>query len=474
MKTTAFQPALSGICRFDFSGQSSNNIPMRNTCFVLKGDLCWCRSPQKLETLSGAYLVCVDGKSAGAFSRLPEQYAAFPLADYSGRLIVPGLVDLHTHAPQFAFRGLGMDLELLDWLEGHAFPEEAKYGDLEYARRAYACLVEHLKRGPNTRLVIFATVHTPATLLLMDLLEESGLVSFVGKVNMDRNCPGSLREESAAASLAATAEWLDTWLARNKAGKYHNTRPIFTPRFIPSCTDELMRGLAELREKYQAPVQSHLSENQKEIAWVRELCPHSDGYGAAYRDFGLFGGGASTVMAHCVWSDETETALMAEQGVFVAHCPQSNTNLSSGIAPVRRFLAAGVPVGLGSDVAGGAHASIFRAMTDAIQVSKLRRVLYDPGTRPAPDEKALSLEEAFYLGTAGGGAFFGDCGSFEPGHDFDALVIDDADLAPPFALSIRDRLERIVYLSDDRHIKAKYVRGAELFGQGNAARTGVS
>ena len=437
---------------------------MNTNGFVLKGDICWSKGPQSLETVSRAYLVCVDGKSAGVFSRPPDQYAALPLIDYSGRLIIPGLVDLHTHAPQFAFRALGMDLELLEWLETRAFPEEAKYRDLEYARRAYGFLVEQLKRGPNTRIVIFATVHPPATLLLMNLLEESGLVSLVGKVNMDRNSPDGLREPSAAASLAATREWLDAYFARNKGGGYKNTRPILTPRFIPSCCDELMRGLAALQKEYRLPVQSHLSENKKEIEWVRELCPESGGYGAAYRDFGLFGADAPTVMAHCVWSDAEEIALMAERGVFAAHCPQSNTNLSSGIASVRRLLAAGVPLGLGSDVAGGAHSSIFRAMVDAIQVSKLRRFIFEAG---GVDEKALALEEAFYLGTAGGGAFFEQCGmgasgSFEPGRDFDALVIDDAELAASGGLSIRDRLERAVYLSGDRHIAAKYVRGREL------------
>ena len=430
---------------------------MQCDSFVIKGDICWSKDRQHIETAQGAYLVCAEGKSAGVFAALPEQYAASPLIDYSGRLIVPGLVDLHTHAPQFAFRGLGMDMELLDWLQTHAFPEEAKYTSPEYARRAYGHYVEHIKRGPNTRLVIFATLHVPATLLLMELLEEAGVVCLVGKVNMDRNSPDSLRETDAAASLGATRQWIESCVAHN-AGRFQNTAPILTPRFIPSCSDALMRGIAELQKEYRLPVQSHLSENRKEIEWVRELCPASAGYGAAYRDFGLFGGGVPTVMAHCVWSEKNEIALMAERRVFIAHCPQSNTNISSGIAPVRRFLDAGIPLGLGSDVAGGSHSSIFRAMADAIQVSKLRRPLL------GLDEKPLSLEEAFFLGTAGGGAFFaaagfGASGSFAPGSEFDALVINDTGLAAPFELSIRDRLERVVYLSDDRHIEAKFVRG---------------
>jgi guanine deaminase len=418
--------------------------------FAIQGDICWSKSPDTLETMPDSFLVCIEGKSAGGFPRLPDQYAALPVCDYRGRLVIPGLVDLHTHAPQFAFRGMGMDLELLDWLSLHAFPEEAKYRDLAYARTAYGLFVEHLKNGPNTRIVVLATVHVPATMVLMDLLEESGLVSMAGKVNMDRNSPDDLREESAAASLGATKEWLQLCVTR----KYANTGPILTPRFIPSCSDDLLRGLGALRREFNLPIQSHLSENQREAEWVRELCPASEGYGAAYRDFDLFGGApeeAPTVMAHCVWSDESEMALMARRGVFAAHCPQSNANLSSGIAPARQMFNAGVPVGLGSDIAGGTSSSIFRAMSDAIQASKLRR-------------QAITLEEAFYCGTAGGGAFFGKAGmgfsgSFDPGYELDALVINDSALAAPFDLPLRSRLERAVYLSENSHIEAKYVRG---------------
>ena len=436
---------------------------VNNSDFIVKGDICWSKSPTDLKT--GTFLVCSGGKSAGVYETLPDVYAALPLIDHSGCLIIPGLVDLHMHAPQFAFRGLGMDLELLDWLKTNAFPEEAKYRDIEYARRAYRPLVEHLRCGPNTRMVIYATLHTQATLVLMDLLEESGLVCMVGKVNMDRNSPDYLREENAAASLDATRDWLSACFSDGEDGakrKYQNVYPILTPRFIPSCSDELMHGLAVIQKKFRLPVQSHMSENRREQQWVAQLCPGSGGYGAAYAGFDLFGNSAATVMAHCVWSDEKEIALMAERNVFMAHCPQSNTNLSSGIAPVRRFLDAGCPVGLGSDVAGGTNSSIFRAMSDAIQVSKLRSVLSGEAAKP------LSLEEAFCLGTSGGGAFFAAAqhgtasGSFDTGYEFDALIIDDSGLATPIPLSTRDRLERVIYLSDDSHIKAKYVRGKEL------------
>jgi len=442
---------------------------MEKPSFILKGDICWSASPRSLETVEDGFLLCVDGKSQGVFKEAPEQYAHLPIRDHSGMLITPGLTDLHTHAPQFAFRALGMDMELLDWLNKNAFPEEAKYQDSGYARETYARFIDHVKRGPNTRLCVFATIHVPATMLLMDMLEASGLVCLVGKVNMDRNCPEYLGEDNSA---AATKEWLEAFFKGQKEGRYKNVSPILTPRFIPSCSDELMKSLAEIQKEYTLPVQSHLSENRKEIEWVKELCPKSETYADVYASFGLLGNEAPTVMAHCVWSEAEETELLAKSGVYVAHCPQSNKNLSSGIAPVRRFIKRGLNVGLGSDVAGGAHSSIFRAMTDAIQVSKLRQTLI------TPEEKALTLEEAFYLGTAGGGSFFGKivqegssvhsgefgpAGSFESGWDFDALIIDDSGLGGSDSLTIRDRLERVVYLSDDRHIAGKYVRGVSVF-----------
>lgn len=417
--------------------------------FVILADLCYSTGLHALHTLPGGYLVCQDGRCAGAFETLPEQYQSLPLHDCSGMLALPGLTDLHVHAPQYTFRGLGMDLELLDWLNTYTFPEECRYEDLDYALDAYGRFVEDLRRGPNTRACIFATMHTPATVALMDALEDSGLCTMVGRVDMDRNAPPQLCQTDPE----ATRKWL-----QQIQGRYQNTLPILTPRFIPSCSDELLEQLHQLQMQTGLPVQSHLSENLSEIAWVQELCPKSRFYGDAYAQAGLFGGpGCPTIMAHCVHSTPEEMALMRQNQVFVAHCPASNTNLASGIAPVRRFLEQGVPVGLGSDVAGGTEMSIFRAMADAIQVSKLRWRLVDDGLAP------LTVEEAFYLGTAGGGAFFGQVGSFAPGYAFDVLLLDDRRYSPPGALDLSQRLARTIYLAQSQDLVHKYVEGRQLF-----------
>ncbi len=427
--------------------------------FALKGHVCYSKSAGELCTYADHYAVCIDGKSVGVFAALPQEYAQAEIIDCGDRLILPGLIDLHIHAPQYAYRGLGMDLELMDWLEQQAFPEEIKYQDLGYAECAYSMFAEQMKRSATTRACIFATKHRAATEILMQLMEETGLISYVGKVNMDRGAPGALCEESAGASAAETITWI-----KNAVEKFQRTKPILTPRFVPCCTDELMERLQKIQVTYGVPVQSHLSENHGEISLVHELRPQNGFYGEVYNDFGLFGKSRATeesvktVMAHCVWSSEKEVELMKKNGVFVAHCPASNMNLSSGIAPIKSYLKHGLRVGLGSDVAGGQSESIFRAMTDAIQVSKLYWRLVDQGIQP------VTFSEAFYMATKGGGEFFGKVGSFEEGYAFDAIVLDDACIPHPQKLTVRQRLERAAYLAlDQKGVWKKYVDGMQVF-----------
>ena len=418
--------------------------------FVLKGDICYAATSQQLVTVPDGYVVCQKGISKGIYQKLPAEYLNWPCYDFTGKLILPGLVDLHLHAPQYSFRGLGMDLELLDWLNTHTFVEEAKYADISYAEHAYQLFVEDLLAGATTRACIFATLHNDATLMLMRKLDQAGFKGYVGKVNMDRNSPANLCEADAVSSLEATESWLKS------CSSLKNIHPILTPRFIPSCTPQLLQGLGELQKRYHLPLQSHLSENLGEIEWVKELCPESSCYGDAYDRYGLFGSNGPTIMAHCVHSNEEERALMKARGVYIAHCPQSNTNLSSGIAPARLYLDEGFKLGLGTDVAGGESMSLLRALAMTIQCSKLRWRLVDQSLQP------LKVEEAFYLATKGGGSFFGKVGSLEEGYELDAIVVEDSGLRHPGHLSIEDRLARVIYLADERDIKAKYIGGRRV------------
>ncbi len=420
--------------------------------FALLGNIIYAKEIGTLEMQEQHYLVCEDGTVQGIYPELPEEFRDIPVENLGERIIIPGLTDLHVHAPQYSFRSLNMDMELLDWLETNTFPEESKFQDPEYAKKSYGIFVNNLKHSATTRACIFGTIHKEATLILMDQLEEAGIAAMVGKVNMDRNSPDYLRETSAEASAKATRAWIQAVAERH----YMYVQPILTPRFTPSCSDELMELLHGIQKETGLPVQSHLSENPGEIAWVQELCPWSEFYGDAYDHFGLFGGECHTIMAHCVYSGEAEIRRMKENGVFIAHCPESNTNLSSGIAPVRRYLDEQIPMGLGSDVAGGTTENLFAAMRHAIQASKLRWRLGDQSLKP------LTVEEVFYLASKGGGAFFGKVGSFEPGYEFDAVILDDARLEHPQPLTVKQRLERVIYLGDEREVAGKYVAGRKV------------
>ena len=424
---------------------------MSENTLILKGNIIFSKNPDQFTEYPNGYLVVQDGKIIDCFSSLPEAFQKMPLIDYQNCLIIPGLVDLHLHAPQYTICGINMDLELIPWLNQYAFVEESKYIESSYFTKAYTKFVSDLRKSATTRAVIFATIHTEATKYLMDELEKSGLSAMVGKVNMDRNSPETLTEDTAD-SLEKTERWiLDT------KNRYQNVSPIITPRFVPSCSGQLMRGLGELAEKYHLPVQSHLSENQSEIEWVQELNPDSSCYGDVYHEYGLFGNPSKTVMAHCVHCPDIELKLMKENDVYIAHCPQSNINIRSGIAPIHRYLESGIPIGLGSDLAGGAVMSMFRAVTDAIQVSKLR------WTMTTRDFSPVTITQSFYMATKGGGSFFGKVGSFEKGYEMDALILDDSSTGFSKNLTTAQRLERIMYLGDDRNIVQKFVGGKPLF-----------
>lgn len=429
-----------------------SSIETHPIAFILKGDICYSTSLDNLVTIKDGYLVVVDGKVVDVYNYIPSEYKDYKLYDYTNKLIIPGLVDLHIHAPQYSFRGMGMDFELMDWLNIQTFPEETKYSDLEYAKLAYTIFVDAMKNSATTHACVFATIHKEATLELMNLLENSGLVTYVGKVNMDKNAPKELCEKNATEAYQKTLEWVE-----GASSNFERTKPILTPRFIPTCSKDLLNHISAIQEKYDLPVQSHLSENPGEIDYVKMMHPNINYYGQAYDMYGLFGVNKNskkfkTIMAHCVYSNGDEVKHLKQNEVFVAHCPSSNNNLSSGIAPIRTFLEEGVLVGLGSDVAGGHSESILRTICDAVQVSKLYWRIFDK------TKKALSFKEAFFLGTKGGGKFFGKVGSFEKGYDFSCVVLDDSSLKHPFELTLLQRLELASYSALDLYgICAKFV-----------------
>lgn len=416
---------------------------------ILKGNIIYTKNINEFTIAENSYLVVIGNNVEGIYDSLPKDYHNIEIKDYKDKLIIPGLVDIHTHASQFAIRGIGYDKELLPWLNTYTFVEESKFNDLEYAKSIYKNFVNELYNQGTTRGVIFATIHQKSTEILMELLNEKGIVSYVGKVNMDRNSP-SILIENTEESIKETINWVKGCIT-----KYENVKPIITPRFVPSCTRSLMKKLGDISEEYDLCVQSHLCENLSEIKWVKELHPECINYSDVYYKYGLLGK-RKTIMAHCIHLDENEINLIVKNNVFIAHCPSSNVNLSSGIAPIRNLINNGAKIGLGSDIAGGEELSMFCVMASAIRMSKLRNI-YSKDT-----EKPLTIENVFYLGTKGGGEFFGKVGSFENGYEFDALVIDDDNLWKGRMGTIKERIERLLYLGTGINIVVRYVRGKEI------------
>ncbi|MGI6235739.1 MAG: amidohydrolase family protein [Christensenellales bacterium] len=435
---------------------------MKESLFALKGTFAHTPKPESFIFEEDSYLVCHQGRVEGIYPELPKAYENIHVYDFSDKLIIPGMCDMHLHAPQYAYRGIGMNIENPEWgtwFERYAFPDESRYADLDYARLAYTRFVDDWMKTTTTRGCIYATIHRPATLLLMELLADRGFAAYVGKVNMDRNSiPGLL--ETTEESISETLAWLDDCQDR-----FAEVKPMLTPRYTPSCSDELMEALGAIAIERNIPVQSHLSEGLDEIEWVYELKPGLSCYGQAYDMYHMFGSDVPAVMAHCVYPNDCEFDLMSRRKqLMVAHCPQSNFSSSGGVAPVKRYLKAGVQVGLGSDMAGSNTLSLLRIMADAVLASKALWAFTERKMDPYAKRNVLSLSEAFYLSTKGGGALWGDVGSFEDGFLLDAVVLDESRLKDLNERSFYERLERLILLSDDRDIVAKFINGRQVYG----------
>lgn len=415
---------------------------------IVHGDFAYSKNIQEMSTLSGGFMIVENGTIVGLSTEKPEMSASECFLDFEGKLIIPGFADMHLHAPQFPNIGVGTDVELLEWLKKYTFPEEAKYAEAKYAEGVYKKLINKLWSVGSLYSCVFGSIHEKACTKLCDLFVESGLYSYVGKVNMDRNSP-DFYVETTEESIRETKKFID-----NNLKKSDRVKPIITPRFVPTCTAELMKSLGELAEAYDIPVQSHLDENKAEIEWVCSLHPDSSSYSHVYNQFKLFGT-QPTLMGHCIYCNEEELKLMLNTNIMAIHCPFSNANLLSGIMPVKRYLDLGIKVALGSDISGGNEINIARVMVLSMQLSKMLAI---HNARPTD---YLSTQEAFYLGTKAGGAFFGKHGSLEPSYEADFLVIDDAEYLIN-ELGIQERVEKFLYMGKEENIVERYLSGERL------------
>ncbi|KAI0133241.1 guanine deaminase [Hypoxylon sp. NC0597] len=445
---------------------------------LFHGTVIHSRGPSELIILESA-LVIVDGEGKIANlvedvprDRIPCVLSSLDIPSCSSvnirylprsEFLIPGFVDTHNHAPQWAQRGLGQSMHILDWLEQVTFPNESRFKDPAYARRIYSnCVDGFLKQGITTASY-YGSLHAEATKILADICLEKGQRALIGKCNMNRNAPDSYRDASVEASLRDTEDCIAHIRRIDPEGKL--LKHVITPRFAISCDPELLDGLGKIAAANpDLPIQTHFNEAEQEMKFTQELFPQFKGSEAdLYEHYGLLN--ERSILAHCCHMTEYEMSRLKELGCGVAHCPISNMTVGGGFmaAPVRDFLRRGIDVGLGTDSGGGFSSSILDAMRQALVASNAREVM------SRGRDKGLEIGELFYLATLGGAKVCGlgnRVGNFEPGKEFDALVIDTN--APGVMTIVEDEdstrtiFDKFVMTGDDRNIKNVYVCGQSV------------
>lgn len=393
------------------------------------------------------------------------------------KILMPGLIDTHTHAPQYPFRGVGYGTPLLEWLKKYTFPTEARFKEVKYAREVYPAVVKRLLRNGTTAVCYHASIHREATKELCKTVVAHGQRAFVGKVCMDRH-GGEDYEESTEESIGETQKFVNEVVSDATLHGHRLVAPCVTPRFVPTCTKDLMQALGDIAKTHDIPIQSHISETIPECQWVKSLEGEDKSYTQVYHENGLLN--SRTIMAHGIYLDETERKTFHRVGASVSHCPNSNYAIRSGIAQVRRLLDDGVNVGLGTDFAGGNSASIL----DAIRLCLIAADTINFQARDKGDEKnhSLSLDEAFYLATMGGAkAMKLNVGNFEIGKEFDALVVNPyVDNGPFDVFETNDEhddkdfqrnvVEQFLFTGDDRNIEEVWIRGECVMREGVSSK----
>ncbi|MFJ7696698.1 guanine deaminase [Lysinibacillus fusiformis] len=385
-----------------------------------------------------------------------------------GQYFLPGFVDLHVHAPQWAQSGTALDIPLYDWLNTYTFPIESKFSDLVFAQEVYEDLVSTLLANGTTTSLYFATVHKEASILLAKICAEKGQRGLVGKVVMDdpEQNPHFYRDATTQTALADTEEFI---LAVKKLAKTtkQGVYPVVTPRFIPSCTDNALKGLGELAAKYNTHIQSHCSESDWEHGYVKERFHKNDA--EALHDFGLLG--EKSVMAHCNFLSDDDAHLFAETGTAIGHCPISNAYFANSVIPIARFHALGVDIGLGSDISGGFSPSLFDNARQAVMSSRMLEDGVDTAIaankRGVPNSR-ITINEAFYLATAGGGESLSlPIGRLQENYTWDVQIIDTKTYSAKLPIfdsqeALHDIFQKMMYLVRPENIREVWVQGNKV------------
>ena len=373
--------------------------------------------------------------------------------------IFPGLVDCHTHLPQYSVVARG-ESELLPWLRQHIFPVEREFTGPK-AREESPQFFRELARNGTTTVMAYAAIYEDSCDIGFEAARQSGIRTILGKMMMDLGSYGQIQPKKVLSiSLLESERLCRKWhKAENGLLDY-----AFSPRFAVTCSEKLMRGAAELAARFGAYLQTHLAENREELEKVHHLHMGTRDYTHVYEKCAMLT--PRTVLGHCIHLNPREIAAIAAAQSTVAHCPSSNLFLGSGLMKLDQLLKAGIHVGLGSDVAGGPELSMWHVMRAAIEVQKARTA-YEPNLRP------LRPSEAFYLGTQGGARALGKSpaiGTLEPGKEADMIVIDIAKLLPypqnrnaMAGLTAEDILALCIYRAGPEANLETYVRGKCIY-----------
>jgi guanine deaminase len=404
--------------------------------------------PTALEHLPDGLLIVRDGRVAEigpAAELLPKLPTGTPWTDHRGRYLVPGFIDTHIHYPQtdiIASHGA----QLLEWLERYTFPAEAAFADPAHAAEVAEFFLDQLLANGTTTALVFATVHPASAEAILAAARARGMRLIAGKCLMDRHCPELLRD-TAEGGIAESRALIEKWHGVDRLGY------AVTPRFAPTSTPEQMRLAGDLFHAWpDLFLQSHVAENQAEVAWVARLYPEARSYLDVYERYGQLG--PRSVLAHCIWLDDTDRARMAATGAAMSFCPTSNLFLGSGLFDLAAARRHGVRVGLGSDVGGGTSFSLLQTVAEAYKVLHLQG-------------QSLTAAEALYLLTLGGArALYLDerLGNFAPGKEADFIVLDPAATSllarrTARAAHLEETLFALLMLGDDRAVAATHLMG---------------
>lgn len=380
-------------------------------------------------------------------------------------VLLPGLIDTHIHAPQWPQLGTRLDLPLERWLFEYTFPLEARYEDLAFAKTVWDSMVPALLRRGTTTAVYYGSTHEPATTALAEACLGHGQRAFVGRVAMDHKegTPEWYRDADAKTSVAASHRSIETitGLANNNG----LVRPIVTPRFIPACSDAALEGLGELAASTETLVQTHCSESDWEHGYVLDRFGTTDT--EALHRFGL--AVDHSVLAHATHLTDEDRNLLATVGAGVSHCPLSNSYFSNAVFSARQAIDAGVRVGLGTDIAGGAEASLLAQCGHAVTASRMLEAGVDVDRSFAERGRAdsrLDITAAFWMATIGGADLLGiPAGLLEPGRSFDAIAVDLNRLPAAYNITADDWesvFESLVRNAETDAIQRIWVQGRDV------------